>query len=252
MKKLATVAFVASVASAGLAKADTVYDDAFARIGTLTGTNPAPIDTPIASWTANTSITTTGSGAFVSGLQEGYLPLDISTPGTYTLTATVTPNTNGTDTSDWLALGFSNSMTTSGTFWDAATPAVWVGYRENGGVFGFTNGLTTAQTNTSTMTTSPGTSDTFTISVDTIDDSYTVSDSLGIFSSSGTTSSIADITGIAIGAHMSATGIFSDLTVTNPVPEPASLGVIGLSVLAMLRRRARLSLRILDCSTAPR
>ncbi len=238
------------------ARATAIYQNAF---------NPTSTSTPLKGYTvtggANTAAwgvgtnssmtvnTYSDAGYVTAGSTSAqnnsyaYLPITSTMLSTYaqlTYTVTVTPTSeySGGNTSDWLAMGFGKATGYAATL----EGGLWTLYREDGGTQYFTGGGTGGANNGGSGTAHAA--DTITITLDTgvggtTKGKYTITDSLGLFTSTGTLSSSVYtnyIGGVFIGGTSGANGKFTSLTLSGSVlvPEPASIGLLGLGGLGLL------------------
>ena len=226
--------------------ASTIYNDTFARGSTgapaaLNGSTPAPTDTNHETWSVSPTsspLTTNGTEAVFGAPSTNappyaaYLPVNLTgNPGTYTLSMTLIPTASTTD-EDWLAIGFGNTV--SGQQINSSDTEAWALYRENGQVQSFYGGATSNGV-TSSASATPGTADTFTITIDSSTGAGSIADTGGLVSRTFTLSSteMGNVNALVIGKFNTATGDAQNLTLTY-VPEPATLGLMALGGLGIL------------------
>ena len=192
----------------------------------------------------------TANSAGTSNNSYAYLPITSTMLSTYaqlTYTVTLTPTSEYTGdrrATDWLAMGFGKASGTTAT----GSGELWTLYQANGGTQWFTGGGTSGGNVGGGGSANQHQPDTITMTLDTGLDGttkgqYTITDSLGLFTgltnSTGTLSSTVynNIGGVFIGAFGGANGNFTSLTLSgssSTVPEPASLGLLGLGGLGLL------------------
>ncbi len=237
---VAAVAGTLGLAAAGSASAAVVYQDNFNRAGQLNGSTPIPTDTGSSTWTAGTSVSTTSaSGGYASMSSTStmaYLPFTPVSGNVYTLSASLDPVV-GT-TTNWLALGFFPSSGSNVGSAPNAGPSVMILERDNRGSQVF-NGDGAAVTGP-TSPNSPGYT-TWSIVLDTTQPDWTVSFSeVGVvgetnfqtFTYGGSTPN-PTINTVGFGNNALA-GTVQQFTLTDSVPEPATLGLVGVGGLALL------------------
>lgn len=246
LKSILGASLLIGVGIADSSRATTIYNDTFNRTGDLNGSTPAPTDTGNAKWVSAAGAFTANSGSVsVAGPNGGgnsgnnaSLPVTLATSTAYTLSVTITPTANSSN-SDWLAVGFGTLNTTTGAIENADNDQVWVLYRESGGTATFYGGGTNNPVVGNTATVA-GSADTFTITLNTSTDAFSITDSQGLVNRSNTLTS-AEVSSIAylnLGALNTAGGAFSNLQLTStPTPEPGPLAFVGLAGLGFLRRR---------------
>ena len=233
--------------SAGTASATVVYQDSFNRTGQLNTSTPSPTDTGSATWAAGTSITSTaasgGYASLTSTSSMAYLPFAPVSGNVYTLTASLNP-TPGT-TTNWLALGFFPTGGSNTGVAPNAGASVMVLERDNRGSQVF-NGDGAAVTGP-TSPNNPGYT-TWSITLNTTQTDWTASFSeVGVSGETnfqtftyGGSNPNPTINTVGFGTNALA-GTVQDFTLTNSVPEPATLGLMaigGLSLFLLKRRKA--------------
>ena len=244
------VAVAALATGPGAVKAGIIYSDQFNRGSEvspvpLNGTTPTT-DPSLAPWSVvptSSPLTTNGTEAVFGGTTPNpapyaaYLPVTLTGTGhlgTYTLSVTLIPTANSTDM-DWLAMGFGN--TAGGGEINSTGTEAWALYRENGQVQSFYGGATGNGVTSSTSAT-PGTADTFTITINSSTGAASIVDTLGLVSRAFTLTSteMGNVNAVIIGKFNTATGDAQNLTLTytTPVPESATLGLLGVGGLGLL------------------
>ena len=243
------VSWAVGLALAGLpvARAGIIYQDNFNRSGDLNGSAPAPTNSGGATWTSVagefTTSTTNGGEAIVSsspgaGISNNggaYLPISLAGNTTYTLTATLAPDTS----SNWLALGFGGTSTGNA---NSSSTMAWLLYDysttgSGGSIQTFYGGGTD---NGHGYTPPSGDQpDTFTVSVNAATGQVDFTDSLGVitgqsFPSALSSTQISSISSVLIGQNTGG-GTFQNFELsTSTVPEPGTGAMLLAGLAAVL------------------
>lgn len=242
---LATAALVGFAAVS--ASAATIYSETFSSPwegATNDGTDPLNGTTPditvstntwtATDWRENGTAPTSNSNTADHSAFLAFAP----TGGTiYTLSATLTQPTGGTDTNGWVAIGFTGGNTTTGNFW-ANSAAPWMLWRPSDAssanqVLPFLGTGTGGGGGGGTFT---GTA-TFDIVLNTQAATWTAE-----WFVNGTSVRPAEavatqaITHIGLGRENGQSSDFSSFSLTQ-IPEPSAALLGGLGMLALLRRR---------------
>ncbi len=236
-----------AVAGLPVARAGIIYQDNFNHNGDLNGSAPAPINSEGSTWTSvagefTTSTTNGGEaivssapGANISNNGSAYLPISLTGNTTYTLTATLAPDTSG----NWLALGFGGTSTGNA---NSGSTMAWLlydynGLNQSGSIQTFYGGGTD---NGHGYTPPSGDQpDTFTVSVNAATGQVDFTDSLGVitgqsFPSALSSTQISSISSVLIGQNTGG-GTFQNFELsTSTVPEPGTGAMLLAGLAAVL------------------
>ncbi|MHB1767406.1 MAG: PEP-CTERM sorting domain-containing protein [Phycisphaerae bacterium] len=235
--------------TASAASARIIYQDSFNRTGLLNASTPSPTDTGGATWTAGSSITTTatsgGYASLTSANSMAYLPFTPVSGNVYTLTASLNP-TPGT-TTNWLALGFFPQSGSNASGAPLVGGGVVVLERDNRGSQVFNGDQVGANGPTSPNSTGYTT---WSITLNTTQSDWTASFSedgvagetnfqtFTYGGSNGGSNANPTINTVGFGTDTMA-GTVQDFTLTNSVPEPATLALVAVSGLGLLLLKRR-------------
>ncbi len=241
---IGTLAMLGMTAGA-VSASNIIYQDSFNRTGLLNASTPSPTDTGGATWTAGSSITTTatsgGYASLTSANSMAYLPFTPVSGNVYTLTASLNP-TPGT-TTNWLALGFFPQSGSNASGAPLVGGGVVVLERDNRGSQVFNGDQVGANGPTSPNSTGYTT---WSITLNTTQSDWTASFSedgvagetnFQTFTYGGSNAN-PTINTVGFGTDTMA-GTVQDFTLTNSVPEPATLALVAVSGLGLLLLKRR-------------
>ena len=243
---IAAAAIAGVVGLADTASAGTIYEDSFSRTGPLNASTPSPTDTNSETWAAGTAIstaTTSGGYASITGTSNSmaYLPFSPVQGNIYTLTASLNP-TPGT-TTNWLAIGFFPQGSSTVSSAPNADASVMLLERDNRGSQVFNGDGTSVDGPTSPNNPGPTT---WSITLNTTQPDWTVNFSeVGVpdetnfqtFIYGGSTPN-PTINTVGFGAF-GMSGTVQDFTLTSAVPEPTTLGLMGIGSIGLLLLKRR-------------
>lgn len=225
---------------AGVSRAAIIYSDDFNRTGALNSSSPDATSglyggTAGATWTAASGITLTGTVAPFNGAALAYLPFSPQSGQVYTLTV------YAQDLNDWAGIGFTRTATPSTAanlhncepVGGPGAPA-WILYQNNV--------ANTMVNQSGVASSSAGGSgyNTVALVLDTTGASWTLQGSMNgsPYGSVYTFATNPTINTVALSAAYGGGGMNTDsFSLTTSIPEPATLGMIGVTAIVMLLRK---------------